>query len=128
MVRIIEHKPAPEAQNLIDNLRQGTPMTGFVVMGIINELERINALERELEVKNKDFTQLFITYSAAIEAEKANGAPFMTEEFKRLKDAVRLMCETREAYRNYRGYPNDDTHYKLWIEHLKARKAVEELL
>ena len=48
--------------------------------------------------------------------------------YSELKDAVRLMFQTSEAYRKYTGGPCDDAHYKLWRAYQKARKAVEELL
>ena len=36
-------------QNLIYNLRQGNTVTGFMVMGIINTLERIKSLDLRSE-------------------------------------------------------------------------------
>ena len=96
------------AQDLINTLRQGAPVTARQVKAIVSQLERIPALERTLEAKDRDFTQLSIAYSSAIEAAKANGVKFSAdecgyvcdalEECERLKDAVRWERECREVF------------------------------
>ena len=95
-------------QDLINTLRQGAPVTARQVKAIVSQLERIPALERTLEAKDRDFTQLSIAYSSAIEAAKANGVKFSAdecgyvcdalEECERLKDAVRWERECREVF------------------------------
>ena len=60
-------------QDLINTLRQGAPVTARQVKAIVSQLERIPAMERTLAAKDRDFTQLSIAYTAAIEAGKAKG-------------------------------------------------------
>ena len=126
-------------QDLIDTLRQGAPVTARQVKAIVSQLERIPAMERTLAAKDRDFTQLSIAYSAAIEAGKANGVKFTAEEcgyvdnalaeYERLKDAVRWERECRDTFAwlnntlaNVRA--DLEAHRSL----IAALRAVEELL
>ena len=126
-------------QDLINTLRQGAPVTARQVKAIVSQLERIPAMERALAAKDKDFTQLSIAYSSAIEAGKANGVKFTAEECvyvdnalaecARLKEAVRWERECREVFAwlnntlaNVRA--DLEAHRSL----IAARKAVENLL
>ena len=95
-------------QDLINTLRQGAPVTARQVKAIVSQLERIPAMERTLERKDRDFTHLSVAYSAAIEAGKARGVQFTAEECgyvndalaecERLKEAVRWERECRETF------------------------------
>ena len=96
-------------ENLINVVRiGGLHLTPSQVRDVVAQLERIPALERTLAAKDRDFTQLSIAYSSAIEAAKANGVKFSAdecgyvcdalEECERLKDAVRWERECREVF------------------------------
>ena len=95
-------------QDLINTLRQGAPVTARQVKAIVSQLERIPALERTLAAKDRDFTQLSIAYTVAVEAGKAKGVQFTDDECgyvenalnecERLKDAVRWERECREVF------------------------------
>ena len=95
-------------QDLINTLRQGAPVTARQVKAIVSQLERIPAMERTLQRKDKDFTQLSIAYTAAVEAGKAKVVQFTAEECgyvenalaecARLKEAVRWERECRETF------------------------------
>ena len=111
-------------QDLINTLRQGAPVTARQVKAIVSQLERLPAMERTLEAKDRDFTRLSIAYTAAIEARRAKGVKFTTEECgyvenaleecERLKDAVRKMLDAQMA--------RDGAAY------LKAREQLKKLL
>ena len=58
-------------ENLINLVRLGRQLTPAQSRAVVAQLERIPAMERTLERKDKDFTQLSIAYTAAIEAGKA---------------------------------------------------------
>ena len=126
-------------QDLIDTLRQGAPVTARQVKAIVNQLERIPAMERTLAAKDRDFTQLSIAYSAAIQAGSAKCVQFTAEECQfvcdaleeceRLKEAVRWERECRDTFAwlnntlaNVRA--DLEAHRSL----IAARKAVENLL
>ena len=126
-------------QDLINTLRQGAPVTARQVKAIVSQLERIPAMERTIAAKDRDFTQLSIAYTAAIEAGKTKCVQFTQEECgyvdnaleacERLKDAVRWERECREVFSwlnntlaNVRA--DLEAHRSL----IAARKAVENLL
>ena len=126
-------------QDLINTLLQGAPVTARQVKAIVSQLERIPAMERTLQRKDKDFTQLSVAYSAAVEARRAKGVLFTAEECQfvcdaleeceRLKEAVRWERECRETFAwlnntlaNVRA--DLEAHRSL----IAARKAVENLL
>ena len=126
-------------QDLIDTLRQGAPVTARQVKAIVNQLERIPAMERTLAAKDRDFTQLSIAYIAAIQAGKAKGVQFTAEECgyvdstlaecARLKDAVKWERECRGVWswlNNTLGNVRADL--EIQRSTLAASTAVEELL
>ena len=126
-------------QDLINTLRQGAPVTARQVKAIVSQLERIPAMERTLERKDKDFTQLSIAYSAAVEAGKAKCVQFTAEECQfvcealeqceRLKEAVRWERECRDTFawlNNTLANVRADLEIRRSL--IAARKAVEELL
>lgn len=84
-------------------------------------LRLFNYLKKHELVADGKFLDLdMAVYVDEVESFKTN--------YNMLKDAVRLMFQTCEAYRKYPGGPCDDAYFKLWVEHQKARKAVEELV
>ena len=126
-------------QDLINTLRQGAPVTARQVKAIVNQLERIPAMERTIAAKDLDFTRLSIAYTAAIETGKAHGVQFTSdecgyvcdalEECERLKEAARWERECRDTFAwlnntlaNVRA--DAEMHRSL----IAARKAVEKLL
>ena len=125
-------------QDLIDTLRQGAPVTARQVKAIVSQLERIPVMERTLAAKDRDFTQLSVAYTSAVEAGRAKGVQFTSDECgyvenaldecERLKEAVRLMFHTRDMYQYYPGDPGDSERFELWEKALAALRAVEELL
>ena len=126
-------------QDLINTLRQGTPVTARQVKAIVNQLERIPAMERTLAAKDRDFTQLSIAYSAAIQAGSAKCAQFTAEECQfvcdaleeceRLKEAVRWERECRGVW-SWLNNTLGNVRAELEIQRstLAASTAVEELL
>ena len=124
-------------ENLINIVRLGRQLTQAQSRAIAAQLERIPAMERTLERKDKDFTQLSIAYTAAIEAGKAKGVQFTQEECKfvcealeqceRLKDAVRWERECSELW-DFGPVITDEACDELVWSLNAARKAVGELL
>ena len=80
-------------ENLINIVRLGKQLTPAQSRAIAAQLERIPAMERTLERKDHDSTELSIAYTAAIEAGKAKGV--QAEEYERLKEAVRRMLDAQ---------------------------------
>lgn len=126
-------------QDLINTLRQGAPVTARQVKAIVSQLERIPAMERTLAAKDKDFTQLSIAYSSAIEAGKANGVQFTAEECGyvdnaleqcvMLKDAVKWERECRDTFAWLNNtLANVRADAEMFRSLIAARRAVEELL
>ena len=126
-------------QDLINTLRQGAPVTARQVKAIVSQLERIPAMERTLERKDRDFTHLSVAYSAAIEAGKARGVQFTAEECgyvetaleecARLKEAVRWDRECRDVFvwlNNTLAYDSErhEAHRSL----IAARAEVDRLI
>ena len=126
-------------EHLINVVRLGRQLTPAQSRAVAAQLERIPAMERTLAAKDKDFTQLSIAYSSAIEAGKAKGVQFTAEdrgyvdnalaECERLKEAVRWERECRGVWswlNNTLGNVRADLEIQgsMWA----ARKAVEELL
>ena len=126
-------------ENLINIVRLGCQLTPAQSRAVSAQLERIPAMERTLERKDHDFTDLSIAYTAAIEAGKSKGVKFTVEECgyvcdaleecERLKDAVRWERECRDTFAwlnntlaNVRA--DLEAHRSL----IAARKAVENLL
>lgn len=126
-------------QDLINTLRQGTPVTARQVNAIVNQLERIPAMERTLAAKDRDFTRLSIAYTAAIETGKAHGVQFTAdecdyvcdalEECERLKEAVRWERECMGVW-TWLNNTLSNVRADLEIQRstLAASKAVENLL
>ena len=95
-------------ENLINIVRLGRQLTQAQSRAVVAQLERIPAMERTLQRKDKDFTQLSIAYTAAVEAGKAKVVQFTAEECgyvenalaecARLKEAVRWERECRETF------------------------------
>ena len=126
-------------ENLINIIRLGRQLTPAQSRAITAQLERIPAMERTLAAKDRDFTQLSIAYSAAIEARKARGVQFTAEECgyvdnalaecERLKDAVKW---ERECRNTFAWLNNTLANIRADAEMLRslivARRAVEELL
>lgn len=126
-------------ENLINLVRLGKQLTPAQSRAVASQLERIPAMERTLEAKDKDFTQLSIAYSSAIEAGKAKGVQFTAEECgyvdstlaecARLKDAVKWERECRLVWswlNNTLGNVRADL--EIQRSTLAASTAVEELL
>ena len=126
-------------ENLINIVRLGRQLTPAQSRAITAQLERIPAMERTLERKDKDFTQLSIAYSAAVEAGKAKCVQFTAEECQfvcealeqceRLKEAVRWERECRDTFawlNNTLANVRADLEIRRSL--IAARKAVEELL
>ena len=130
-------------ENLVNIVRLGQKLTPAQSRAVSAQLERIPAMERTLAAKDRDFTQLSIAYTAAIEAGKSKGVQFTADECQfvcealeqceRLKDAVRWMLE----YGDFSEWiwpqiGDDDGEWALEEElsfgTIAARKAVEELL
>ena len=126
-------------ENLINIVRLGRQLTPEQSRAVITQLERIPAMERTLEAKDKDFTQLSIAYSSAVEAGKAKGVKFTAEECgyvdsalaecARLKDAVKWEWECRGVW-GWLNHTLGNVRADLEIQRstLAASKAVEELL
>ena len=132
-------------ENLINIVRLGRQLTPAQSSAVVAQLERIPAMERTLAAKDKDFTQLSIAYTAAVEAGKAKGVQFTQEECQfvcealeqcdRLKGAVRWMLETVDTKHAVVSYVSDKAIARglNGAESLRnareaARKAVEELI
>ena len=132
-------------QDLINTLRQGAPVTARQVKAIVSQLERIPAMERVIAAKDRDFTQLSIAYTAAIETGKAHGVQFTSdecgyvcdalEECERLKNAVTWMLETMDTKHQVVSYTSGKSASRgmngagsLGDIREHARKAVEELI
>ena len=126
-------------QDLINTLRQGAPVTARQVKAIVSQLERIPAMERTLAAKDRDFTQLSIAYSAAIEDGKAKGVQFTPEECGYVDTALAECERLKEAVRWFLECVDLMFWLDVWVvtepEELEAsatyqaaRKAVEELL
>ena len=127
------------AAQLANIVRLGKQLTPAQSRAVSAQLERIPAMERTLAAKDKDFTQLSIAYSSAIEAGKAKGVQFTAEECcyvdsalaecARLKEAVRWERECRGVWswlNNTLGNVRADL--EIQRSTLAASKAVEELL
>ena len=126
-------------QDLINTLRQGAPVTARQVKAIVSQLERIPAMERTLERKDHDFTELSIAYTAAIEAGKSRGVQFTAEECgyvdsalaacERLKEAVRWERECRDTFAWLNNtLANVRADAEMLRSLIAARRAVEERL
>ena len=126
-------------ENLINIVRLCRQLTPAQSRAITAQLERIPAMERTLERKDKDFTQLSIAYTAAIEAGKSKGVLFTADECgyvenalaecARLKDAVGWELECRDvlAWLN-NTLANVRADAEMLRSLIAARRAVEELL
>ena len=126
-------------QDLINTLRQGAPVTARQVKAIVNQLERIPAMERTLAAKDRDFTKLSVAYTSAVEAGRAKGVKFTAdecgyvcdalEECERLKDAVRWERECRDTFAWLNNtLANVRADAEMFRSLIAARRAVEELL
>ena len=127
-------------ENLINVVRiGGRHLTPTQVRDVVAQLERIPALERTLAAKDRDFTQLSIAYSSALESGKAKGVQFTDDECgyvenalnecERLKDAVRWERECREVFvwlNNTMANVRADAEMLRSL--IASRKAVEELI
>ena len=126
-------------ENLINIVRLGKQLTPAQSRAVSAQLERIPAMERTLERKDHDFTQLAIAYSAAIEAGKSKGVQFTADECgyvenalaecERLKDAVRWERECRGVW-TWLNNTLSNVRADLEIQRstLAASKAVGELI
>ena len=124
-------------ENLINIVRIGRQLTPAQSRAITAQLERIPAMERTLAAKDRDFTQLSIAYSAAVDAGKSKCVQFMAEECQfvcealeqceRLKNAVRWERECSELW-DFGPVITDEACDELVWSLNAARKAVEELL
>ena len=126
-------------ENLINIVRLGCQLTPAQSRAVSAQLERIPAMERTIAAKDRDFTQLSIAYTAAIEAGKAKGVKFTAEECGyvdsalaecvRLKEAVRWERECRGVWswlNNTLGNVRADL--EIQRSTLAASNAVGELL
>ena len=126
-------------ENLINIARLGRQLTPAQARAVVNQLERIPAMVRTLASKDKDFTELSIAYTAAIEAGKSKGVQFTSDECgyvenaldecERLKEAVRWERECRGVW-SWLNNTLSNVRADLEIQRstLAASKAVEELL
>ena len=126
-------------QDLINTLRQGAPVTARQARAIVSQLERIPAMERTIAAKDRDFTQLSIAYTAAIQAGSAKCVQFTAEECQfvcdaldeceRLKEAVRWERECRGVW-TWLNNTLSNVRADLEIQRstLAASNAVGELL
>ena len=128
-------------QDLINTLRQGAPVTARQVKAIVSQLERIPAMERTLAAKDRDFTQLSIAYSAALDArikstgeiiltnDEANAVDEALADAERLKGAVRWERECRDVFAWLNNtLANVRADAEMLRSLIVARRAVEELL
>ena len=132
-------------ENLINIVRIGRQLTPAQARAVVNQLERIPAMVRTLASKDKDFTELSIAYTAAIEAGKSKGVQFTSDECgyvenaldecERLKDAVQWMFETMDTKHQIVSYTSDKAAARgmngaesLGNIRVDARKVVEELI
>ena len=74
-------------ENLINIVRLGRQLTPAQSRAVAAQLERIPAMERTLERKDHDSTELSIAYTAAMGVQ--------AEEYERLKEAVRRMLDAQ---------------------------------
>ena len=126
-------------ENLINIARLGRQLTPAQARAVVNQLERIPAMERTLAAKDKDFTELSIAYTAAIEAGKSKGVQFTSDECgyvenaldecERLKEAVRWERECRGVW-SWLNNTLSNVRADLEIQRstLAASKAVGELI
>ena len=125
-------------ENLINIVRLGRKLTPAQSRAITAQLERIPAMERTLAAKDRDFTQLSIAYTAAVQAGRAKGVQFTSdecgyvcdalEECERLKEAVAWMLECNDCPLKNKTEAQKWGFDALWESRRAARKAVEELL
>lgn len=86
-------------ENLINLVRLGKQLTPAQSRAVASQLERIPAMERTLERKDHDFTELSIAYTAAIEAGKAKGVQFTSDECGYVENALDECERLKEAVR-----------------------------
>ena len=126
-------------ENLINIVRIGRQLTPAQSRAVSAQLERIPAMERTIAAKDRDFAQLSIAYSSAIEAGKANGGQFTAEECGyvdnaleqcvMLKDAVKWERECRDTFAWLNNtLANVRADAEMLRSLIAARRAVEELL
>ena len=126
-------------ENLINIVRLGKQLTPAQSRAITAQLERIPAMDRTLERKDHDFTELSIAYTVAIETGKAHGVQFTAEECQfvcdaleeceRLKEAVLWERECREVFAWLNNtLSNVRADLEIQRSTLAASKAVENLL
>ena len=126
-------------ENLINIVRLGKQLTPAQSRAVSAQLERIPAMERTLAAKDKDFTQLSIAYSSAIEAGKSKCVQFTAEECQfvcealeeceRLKEAVLWERECRDTFAWLNNtLANIHADAEMLRSLIAARRAVEELL
>ena len=126
-------------ENLINIVRLGKQLTPAQSRAVSAQLERIPAIERTLASKDKDFQQLSLAYTSAVEAGRAKCVQFTAEECQfvcdaleeceRLKEAVRWERECRGVW-TWLNNTLSNVRADLEIQRstLAASKAVEELL
>ena len=126
-------------ENLINIVRLGRKLTPAQSRAITAQLERIPAMERTLAAKDRDFTQLSIAYTAAIQAGRAKCVQFTAEECQfvcdaleeceRLKEAARWERECRDTFAWLNNtLANVRADAEMLRSLIAARRAVEELL
>lgn len=127
------------AAQLANIVRLGKQLTPAQARAVVNQLERIPAMERTIAAKDRDFTQLSIAYTAAVEAGKAKGVQFTVdecgyvcdalEECERVKEAVRWERECREVFAWLNNtLANVRADLEIQRSTLAASKAVGELI
>ena len=124
-------------EKLINIVRLGKQLTPALSRAVASQLERIPAMERTIAAKDRDFTQLSIAYTAAIQAGSAKCVQFTAEECQfvcdaleeceQLKDAERWERECSELW-DFGPVITDEACDELVWSLNAARKAVEELL
>ncbi len=126
-------------ENLINLVRLGKQLTPAQSRAVSAQLERIPAMERTIAAKDRDFTQLSIAYTAAIQAGSAKCVQFTAEECQfvcdaleeceRLKEAVRWERECRDTFAWLNNtLANVRADAEMFRSLIAARRAVEELL
>ena len=127
------------AAQLANIVRLGKQLTPAQSRAVYAQLERIPAIERTLASKDKDFQQLSVAYTSAVEAGRAKGVKFTAEECgyvcdaleecERLKDAVRWERECRGVWIWLNNtMANVRADLEIQRSTLAASKAVGELI
>lgn len=84
-------------ENLINLVRLGKQLTPAQSRAVSAQLERIPAMERAIAAKDRDFTQLSVAYTSAVEARSAKCVQFTSDECGYVCDALEECERLKEA-------------------------------